>query len=85
MADIDKVRLLRVFDMMTNERRSWFVVEWKDGEKVEFLVDAEMFPIVAHVDCDESNMVRYLLLSPVGATVEEVRDYIAAGNSRLTW
>jgi hypothetical protein len=86
MADIEKVRMLKVFDMVVDKRRSWYVVEWKDkAGHSEFLVDSEMFPIVAQIDCAESDMVCYLLLSHVGASIEEVKDYIAAGNSRLGW
>jgi hypothetical protein len=86
MADLEKVRMISVFDMVTDERRSWFVVEWKNADGVgEFLVGGEHFPIVAHIECAETDMVRYLLLSHVGASIEEVRDYIASGNSRLDW
>lgn len=86
MADIEKVRMIKVFDMVSDERRSWYVVEWKDANgNGEFLVDSEMFPVVTQIDCAESDMVCYLLLSHVGSSIDEVRGYIAAGNSRLNW
>lgn len=86
MADINKVKLLGDVDMVSDERRTWYVVEWKDADgKGDFLVDGELTPIVAHLSCGESDMVRYCLLSPLDSSIEELRDYIAAGNSRLTF
>jgi hypothetical protein len=86
MADIQKVKLIGDVDMVGDERRTWYVVEWKNEQgKGEFMVDAEHTPIIANLECPESDMVRYCILSPVGADISEIRDYIASGNSRLTF
>jgi hypothetical protein len=86
MAELSKVKLLSDLDMVGKERRTWFVVEWKNAEgSGEFAVESEHFPIVAHLNCAESDMVRYALLSPMGVDREEVIGYLSAGNTRLDY
>jgi hypothetical protein len=89
MADIKKVQTLSALDIVTDERRAWFVVEWKnafgDPECAVCVDGPSRDNIIASLDADESGIVRYEILAPVGMDREDIAGYVSGGNSRLTW
>lgn len=89
MADISKVKLLGDLDIVSDERRTWYVVEWKNenGDPECAVSDSvsERAHIIASLDTAESDIVYYTILSLVNNDCLDVKEYVSSGNSRLTF
>ena len=89
MADIQKVQRLGDVDMVGDERRTWYVVEWKDDQRNSrsFVGEsgAQCAKIIEGLNVAVSDIVQYCILSTAETDRMEVIEYIVSGNSRLDW
>lgn len=84
-----QIKTLSAIDLVSDERRTWYVVEWMDSHdkgwnSVHHSAD-ERTEALSVIPTNAKEVIQYEILSPIHQSMEDIESYIMAGNSRLTF